>query len=697
MNNLLPQNRNWRKLFTKIGIYCYFGIVICEIGMFFMLKSGNQIEGPISDYLKTYLIFPIVINGCMLVLQALAQKFLKKHNTLLDTLPIFTIVTILGITCTIHCLFSGTMSMFCLPITITVAYSNHLITVATTAYSFVWIIISGIYRYASGVITGRAYIVPDVIIALATVFVCAIIAYVISRLMEKNRQELAEATSQAQNANKAKSIFLSNMSHEIRTPMNAIIGMTDIMMRDEHTPESVDYLRNIKNSGNALITIINDILDFSKIESGKLELVSEEYEPAAMISDLSMIFWNRIGEKNIELIFDIDPTLPSRLYGDSLRVRQVIINLLNNAVKFTDSGFVKLTVKLESIDNEEVVLWVSVKDTGRGIREQDLGKLFNSFEQMDIKKDRSIEGTGLGLAISKQLVTLLGGTIGVNSEYGKGSEFYFTIRQKLTDATYSNTLKRDPKSLRIGAHFCNMYEASEFNQLLVSLSIPPAKKTLTEDLDFFFTDDIEFLKLPETRQVLKSKNVTVYHMLNPMQKTTHQRFVQNANKPIYSLNLFRMLNEEVVTNTSHSETIHFTAPQANVLLVDDNAMNLTVAKGLLKPIGMNIDTAINGEEAVAMVKENHYDLILMDHMMPIMDGIEATQAIRAMEDEYYKNLPILALTANALVESCNEFLQNGMNDFIAKPIEIKDICTKLMKWLPPELVIMNEPTDTENN
>ncbi|MDE7321907.1 MAG: hypothetical protein K2N73_04130, partial [Lachnospiraceae bacterium] len=231
-------------------------------------------------------------------------------------------------------------------------------------------------------------------------------------------QELKEAKLRAEEANESKSNFLSNMSHEIRTPMNAIVGMTEILLRSDLSAQDRGYLMNIKNSGASLLTIINDILDFSKIESGKLEIIAEEYEPMSMLSDLSMIFLNRIADKPVELIFDIDSDLPHIMYGDSLRIRQVIINIANNAIKFTEAGFVKLTIKMTQMNEPDMVnLEISVEDSGQGIKPDDLDKLFGSFQQVDTKKNRNKEGTGLGLAISKQLVENMGGQISVTSEY----------------------------------------------------------------------------------------------------------------------------------------------------------------------------------------------------------------------------------------------------------------------------------------
>lgn len=269
-------------------------------------------------------------------------------------------------------------------------------------------------------------------------------------------ERLKEEKERADYANEAKSIFLSNMSHEIRTPMNAIVGMTDILLREDVPEEMREYLNNIKNSGDALLNIINDILDFSKIESGKLDIIEKKYEPMSMLHDLSMIFLNRIGSKPVELIYDITPDLPSQLYGDNLRIRQVIINLVNNAIKFTEEGFVRLKVEADTIGNKEIKLSFSVEDTGQGIKEEDIPKLFKSFEQVDTRRNYKKEGTGLGLAISKQLVELMHGKISVESTYGKGSCFSFYIIQKVVDKAPATSIKRTlPEGFKIAHNISN--------------------------------------------------------------------------------------------------------------------------------------------------------------------------------------------------------------------------------------------------
>ena len=509
-------------------------------------------------------------------------------------------------------------------------------------------------------------------------------------------EQLKEAKEHAEQANESKSNFLSNMSHEIRTPMNAIVGMTEILLRSDLNDTDRSYLMNIKSSGNALLAIINDILDFSKIESGKLELVEDNYEPMSMLSDLSMIFLNRIGDKPIDLMFDIDTELPHMLYGDIIRIRQIIINLVNNAIKFTESGFVKLSIKVTQMSESDMVnLDVVVKDSGQGVKKEDADKLFASFSQVDTKKNRNKEGTGLGLSISKQLVEMMGGQIGLRSEYGKGSEFYFNILQKRISNEKAAELKKELTSgqpLVISGMMRDRALQEGLVKLVNAYGLTYIDCREAEErnvkVDYFFVDEEVYQKFNEhVEEYFTSHGTELCVLQNPMKGDIDNKQVTMVNKPLYTLNFCQVINHESMADfISTDEDIRFVAPDANILIVDDNEMNLKVAIGLLQPLHMQIDTADSGKKAIEMVQKKKYHIVFMDHMMPVMDGVEATQHIRELDEEYLKIMPIIALSANAVTGARESFLSAGMDDFVAKPIELNDICMKIKKWLPRDFV-----------
>lgn len=393
---------------------------------------------------------------------------------------------------------------------------------------------------------------------------------------------------EARDAAKSKSEFLSNMSHEIRTPINAVLGMNEMISRESDDEQISEYSRNIASSGNMLLALINDILDLSKIESGKVAIIRVEYQLSTVCNDLMNMIKERAGKKDLGLKLKINPQIPNYLYGDEVRIRQIILNLLTNAVKYTDEGTITLNVDFVQRTKGQIDLSFSVKDTGRGIKKQDKDKLFNSFMRLEEAKNKNIEGTGLGLAIVGGYVKLMHGKIDVISDYGKGSEFIVTIPQKV--------VKHD--------------EIGEFD---FKFNKPAAKK--------------------------------------------------NAYKP------------------------SFKASKAKILAVDDNNMNLLVVKNLLKSTQIRIDFAHGGHECIDKVSNEFYDVILLDHMMPEMDG---TECLKYMKDnDLIKNTPVIALTANALSGAKEEYIKLGFNDYLSKPIVPLELENMLRHWLPGWLIENN--------
>ncbi|MCM1578740.1 MAG: ATP-binding protein [Ruminococcus sp.] len=526
-------------------------------------------------------------------------------------------------------------------------------------------------------------------------------------------QKLETALLEADSANKAKGDFLANMSHEIRTPMNAIVGMCELILRERDISETVrDYCFNIQNSGRSLLSIINDILDFSKIESGKLEIIEDEFNIASTLNDVMNMAVTRKENKNIELLVSADPNIPMGIIGDEIRIRQVIVNLVTNAIKYTHSGVIRIKVSMTRRDYG-INLSVSVKDSGIGISEENLEKLFSSFQQVDTKKNRSVEGTGLGLAISKQLITKMGGYINVSSVYGEGSEFRFVIPLKVSDPVPFVSLK-EPENIH-AAGFIDMtkFEFEAVGQEYASL-VEELGETLNTDIELFgsmeelkahlaqkeythlFVGREEYIAEKEyfTKAAEKYRVVVVQDRNNAVEVPENIRCIF---KPFYVLSVAAVLNNERLLagiNDRRSSSIRFVAPKARILVVDDNAINLKVAMGLMRPYHMQVMTADSGREAISLLRSKDFDLVFMDHMMPELDGVETTELIRKTEGEYYKKLPIIALTANAVNGVREMFLAAGMNDYIAKPIELSALDRVLKAWLPKEL--MKRPTGEEN-
>lgn len=414
--------------------------------------------------------------------------------------------------------------------------------------------------------------------------------------IRKLNKEYEKAKDEAVRANEAKSLFLSNMSHEIRTPINAVLGMNEMILRECSDEQLLSYAANIRSSGKTLLFLINDILDMSKIESGKMEIVRVEYAFANLMMDLWNVIFLRAQEKGLAIRFSLDETMPETLYGDDVRIKQIVTNLLTNAVKYTPQGGIELHAAYEKTGDEQINLILSVKDTGMGIKKEDMGKLFESFQRLDEEKNRNIEGTGLGMNITMSLLKLMDGDMKVESEYGKGSDFTVTIPQKI-------------------------------------ISDRPA-------------GSFEEIK---------------------------SRQEQNNRKKQQS----------------------FEAPEASVLVVDDNDMNRKVFQSLLKRTKMKITTADSGKRCLSLVQKERFHIIFMDHMMPEMDGIETLHEIRKLSGCPNEDTPVIVLTANALSGAREAYLQEGFEDFLTKPIDGDLLEQTVERYLPEELVQRKEVSGGE--
>jgi signal transduction histidine kinase/CheY-like chemotaxis protein len=509
------------------------------------------------------------------------------------------------------------------------------------------------------------------------------------------------ARMKADEDNRSKSTFLAKMSHEIRTPMNAIIGMSELVLRENISPKTRNYIDSIYHAGHNLLAIINDILDFSKIESGKLDIINADYQLSSLINDVISIIRMRIQEKPILFAAKIDSSLPGILVGDEIRIRQILLNLLTNAVKYTKEGSITLTMGRVEVYREaetpgheknRIILSIAVTDTGIGIKKEDTEKLFENFAQFDTARNRSIEGTGLGLAITQNICRLMGGNIAVESVHGKGSTFTVHIPQGIRE---DRPLARveNPRSLSALIYDDRHVYADSMAYTLSSLGVNCETAFTAEDFagrlrpvprQFVFTSPAFYDQVDKIVQCREVKPVLVIMTEYGQSRISS---AQEIFMPAYPVTVANVLNGHKADESIYevkTSGVRFTAPDARILLVDDIATNLDVAEGLLAPYGMRIYRASEGAEAVSLIQKEQFDLVLMDHMMPGMDGIEAAGIIRVMDDGAYRTLPLVALTANAVSGMREMFLEKGFNDYLSKPIEIAKLNELLGRWIPLE-------------
>lgn len=600
------------------ALYCFIGMD--ALNTFYNLPAAYEMQEYLILLLPLFLVlyferslhtlyprrFSILL--CYVSIHALLQIFLHVFGIR----DIHTMVHISAVTVFIACATAAISLFQC-------AYSHKSLLALFTAFSTLGLLSGGIANLILNMAQDNTHvnIAGQYSMTVFAIAMAAIHIYLLSKeyradaemrinqaeqqniRLAQAKQEAEAARQEALAANEAKGRFLAHMSHEIRTPINAVLGMDEMILRESSEPPIKEYAMDIYTAGQTLLALINDILDFSKIESGKMEIVPAEYDLSSLIHDLSSMAFQRADSKNLMLDIEVGRDLPSRLYGDDVRIRQVLTNLLTNAVKYTHKGTVWLRVQSVATQasdrarkKDTAVLHFEVEDTGIGIREKDLPKLTAEFERIEEGRNRTIEGTGLGMSITLQLLSLLGSQLHVESTYGKGSRFYFDLEQKIIDAT------------PIGNFEARIRQMAE----------------------------------------------------------------------------------------NYSYHAHLYAPDAQVLVVDDNAVNRKVLRNLLKETNIQVSDATGGMECLRLVQEAHFDLIFLDHMMPEMDGIETLHRIRQLSDFPCQDTPIVVLTANAVSGAKENYLAEGFDGFLSKPVVPEKLEQLLLDMLPKQL-LLNPPVE----
>lgn len=698
------------KLVSKIVLIIH--VFLCA----YFIVFSSQMKLP--TYLVVYAGISAIISIAIYTYKGTPEKFVKYCPPIL----LLGLVTLYGFQMN----RVGYIPVLVLAITcLTAMYSEIKVTLSIFIYSVILFITSAkLFPYsvfANGIsgndfyISVLALIIGQLTILLLIIFSNNAINYSKNKTaqIQELLVEVEEKQREAENANKTKSDFLANMSHEIRTPMNAICGMVELLIQNgAATGTNGEYINTIKIASNSLLGIINDILDFSKIEAGKIEVVDINYNFSSSVNDVINIINTKINHEKVAFYVNLNPNIPTLLYGDEIRVKQIMLNLLTNAAKFTKEGFVSLNIDYEILDSSQIKLTMVINDSGIGIKPEHIEKIFDEFQQVDTRRNRNIQGTGLGLPITKRLCELMNGSIAIESSYGVGSTFTATIVQKITDIKPCATVSEKEK-LNVLLYDPNPYYLNSLNKLFDYLDI---KHTSTDDVDemyvllccknfshAFFDYEAGIEKINEylsgEHEETVLVGITCVNKYGEKPEVEDNDNILIISKPIHFLSIVPILNGQttaVITNL-HSDT-SLIAPDAKILLVDDNLVNLKVTKGLLKSYKIQVDTASGGFEAIDILHNStDYDMIFMDHMMPQIDGVDTTKIIRNFPEDYYKNVPIIAFTANAVKDAQLMFLANGFDDFLAKPIEIKSLKQILLRWLPEHKQIKSEPLPSSDN
>jgi signal transduction histidine kinase/CheY-like chemotaxis protein len=572
-------------------------------------------------------------------------------------------------------------------------FAQLIIDVAAAYYKFV---IANPGQPAYGALTPAEYARIEVAVVV-TGLICGIIVFYRNSLLEDEMKLREEATKKAEMVSYAKDMFLVNVSHEIRTPLNAILGTTDLLLDSEASNHVKEMAYNISNSSHALLSITTDLLDFSRMNIDSIVPESEKYDIALMLNDIINLMSVRLLDSNVDFFVDVNPDLPRFMIGDSGKIRQIIINILSNAIKYTKEGHMTFYVDYEKIDNEKIHLFIRVEDTGIGIKKESIEKIFEPYNRSGEATDRIIEGNGLGLALCRKLASAMGGKIYAQSEYGKGSTFYFDVCQKVDSFDNTNRVGYVSQEKACIAYYSeSLTDVNILSKILKGMGVRGIRISNDDDLfkcicdssvSYFLieTSVYERIKAELADAKVNWKKIVIISGCN--YSYSGEPFESVLTRPISSLNLSDLINE-TISYALRKQIFDgkFSIPNAKVLVVDDNLVNLDVAAGILSRYKASVTTVASGEDAVSNVEYGKFDIIFLDYMMPGMDGIDTLKAIRNLDIEYAKTVPIISLTANVVSGAREMFLKEGFTDYLSKPIEIDSLEKVLMEHLDSNLI-----------
>lgn len=716
------------KIYSTILILNSIGVVI-DIIQFAMIKNGADYNAVIFVN-KLFLLYVItwtaIYNYYVISIRRTAEKIIHNKVTklLILTYLIFVIIVIcLPVTHKLNA--DGTMYSTGPAVKFVFAAVSYYIFLM-----FVSMVINLIHNHKNsdkykpvlsflvmGSVSGILQMINPVLLLTSPVetFVTILTYFFIENPDLKMLNEVKAAKDAADKANQAKSDFLSSMSHEIRTPLNAIVGFSECIKNADNLEEAKENASDIVTASESLLEIVNGILDISKIESGKLELVQTDYDIYKILDEVVKLIKARLGDKPLNFEVNIAPDIPHVLYGDHFNIKKILINFLTNAVKYTDEGYIKFDVRCVKVNDEVCRLIMSVKDSGRGIKKENIDKLFTKFQRLDEDKNTTIEGTGLGLAITKQLVEMMHGKIVVNSTYGEGSEFTAAIDQRISNAKLDNEETVVEGELDLTNKNILVVDDNILNLKVATKLLKPYKCNVEvcesgfacldkikegKTYDIILLDDM-MPKMKGSETLTRLKQIDGFDIpvialtANAIQGMKEQYLLLGFDdylaKPIEKKELYRVLNKYVLkaenkvpnslnliqNNEVEIDYVDYTGK--NILIVDDNLLNIKVATKIMKPYNFTIDYVCSGAESLDKVKEKHYDIIFMDYMMPNMDGIETFKNLSKIEGF---NTPVVALTADAVVGAKDKFIEAGFTDYVSKPIDkhlLNDVINKILK------------------